>query len=32
VLPQVKGKAYITGMGTLIVNPDDPLKYGFSLR
>jgi proline racemase len=32
VLPQVKGKAYITGMGTLIINPDDPLKYGFSLR
>lgn len=32
VLPQVKGKAYITGMGTLIIDPDDPLKYGFSLR
>lgn len=32
VLPQVKGKAYITGMGTLIINPEDPLKYGFSLR
>jgi proline racemase len=32
VLPQVKGKAYITGMGTLIIYPDDPLKYGFSLR
>ena len=32
VLPQVKGKAYIIGMGTLIINQDDLLKYGFSLR
>ncbi|MFU8793811.1 MAG: proline racemase family protein [Dethiobacteria bacterium] len=32
VLPRVKGKAYLTGMGTLLINSADPLKYGFSLR
>jgi len=32
IIPQVKGKAYITGMGTLMINPEDPLKYGFTLR
>jgi len=32
VLPEVKGKAYLMGMGTLIIDPADPLKHGFSLR
>jgi proline racemase len=32
VLPQVRGRAFITGMGNLLINPADPLKYGFSLR
>ncbi len=32
VVPQVKGKAYLMGMGTLLVDPADPLKHGFSLR
>jgi proline racemase len=32
VLPQVKGKAFLMAMGNLLINPDDPLKYGFSLR
>ncbi len=32
IIPQVKGRAYITGMGTLLINPEDPLKYGFTLR
>lgn len=32
VIPQVKGKAYLMGMGTLLVDPADPLKHGFSLR
>jgi len=32
VLARVKGRAYITGMGNLLINSADPLKYGFSLR
>lgn len=32
VLPEVKGKAYLMGMGTLLIDPADPLKHGFSLR
>ncbi|MEW5784302.1 MAG: proline racemase family protein [Bacillota bacterium] len=32
VLPQVKGRAFITGIGNLLINSADPLKYGFSLR
>jgi len=32
VLPLVKGKAHLMGMGTLLVDSADPLKYGFSLR
>jgi proline racemase len=32
VLPEVKGKAYLMGMGTLILDPADSLKHGFSLR
>lgn len=32
VLPQVKGKAYLMGIGTLLIDPADPLKHGFSLR
>ncbi len=32
VIPEVEGEAYVTGAGTLLVDPDDPLKYGFTLR
>ena len=29
VIPQITGSAYITGMGTYVIDPTDPLKYGF---
>jgi proline racemase len=29
VVPQVTGSAYVTGIGTYIIDGDDPLKYGF---
>lgn len=32
VIPQVRGRAFITGMGNLFINSADPLKHGFSLR
>lgn len=32
VVPQVEGTAYITGMHTFIIDPDDPMKEGFILR
>ncbi|SIQ10241.1 proline racemase family protein [Maribacter ulvicola] len=32
VIPQVEGTAYITGMQTFIIDPDDPMKDGFILR
>ena len=32
VIPQVEGTAYITGTNTFIIDPTDPMKYGFILR
>jgi len=32
IIPEVEGRAYITGINTLCVDPDDPLKNGFILR
>lgn len=32
VIPQVEGTAYITGMHTFIIDPNDPMKKGFILR
>jgi proline racemase len=32
VIPQVEGTAYITGMNTFVIDPNDPMKYGFILR
>ncbi|MGA9532413.1 MAG: proline racemase family protein [Anaerolineales bacterium] len=32
VIPEVEGSAFITGMSTFLVDPDDPLKHGFLLR
>jgi Proline racemase len=32
VIPQVTGSAYITGIHEIILDPDDPFKYGFQLR
>lgn len=32
VVPQITGSAYITGIQEIIIDPDDPFKYGFRLR
>ncbi|MFV9549919.1 proline racemase family protein [Algibacter sp. PT7-4] len=32
VIPQVEGNAYITGIQTFVINPNDPMKDGFILR
>ncbi|MCY4172403.1 MAG: proline racemase family protein [Bacteroidetes bacterium] len=32
IIPEVKGRAFITGQHTFYIDPDDPLKYGFRLR
>ena len=32
VIPEVGGKAYITGRQTFFIDPDDSLKDGFILR
>lgn len=31
VIPEITGSAYITGFNQFIIDPDDPLKYGFTL-
>ncbi|RMG22605.1 MAG: proline racemase [Bacteroidetes bacterium] len=32
VIPEVEGRAYITGRHTFFIDPEDPLKHGFLLR
>jgi proline racemase/trans-L-3-hydroxyproline dehydratase len=32
VIPRITGSAYVTGMNDIIIDTEDPLKYGFSLR
>jgi proline racemase len=32
VIPEISGKAFITGMNHLVIDDEDPLKYGFTLR
>ncbi len=32
VIPEITGSAFITGFNHYVIDPDDPLKYGFSLR
>jgi len=32
IIPEVEGSAYITGKHEFILDPEDPLKYGFFLR
>ena len=32
VIPEVGGEAYITGMNSFIIDPEDPFKEGFILR
>ncbi len=31
VIPQITGTAYLTGEATYVIDPDDPLKYGFKV-
>lgn len=31
ILPEIKGRSFITGKGYLISNEEDPFKYGFTL-
>ena len=31
VIPQITGSAYLTGESTYVIDPDDPLKYGFKV-
>lgn len=32
IIPQIEGTAYITGMQTFVIDPNDPMKNGFILR
>jgi proline racemase len=32
IIPQIKGRAYITGFNHFIIDEEDPLKYGFILN
>lgn len=32
IIPEITGSAYITAINEFIIDPDDPLKYGFTLR
>ena len=32
IIPRITGSAYVTGMNEIIIDTQDPLKYGFSLR
>lgn len=29
IVPKITGSAFVTGAGTYMIDPDDPLKYGF---
>jgi len=31
IIPEITGSAYITGIQQFVIDPDDPLKYGFSI-
>ncbi|KUK14670.1 MAG: proline racemase [bacterium] len=31
VIPEITGKAFITGFNQIVINPEDPMKYGFLL-
>lgn len=32
VIPQIEGTAFITGINTFLIDPNDPMKHGFILR
>ena len=31
IIPEITGRAFITGMNTFIIDPHDPFKYGYSV-
>ena len=32
IIPELTGQAWIMGLNTLLINPEDPFKYGFRVR
>ena len=32
IIPEITGSAYITGFNTFVIDDDDPMKHGFSLK
>lgn len=32
VIPEITGSAYITGFNNFVIDPEDPVKYGFALK
>lgn len=30
IIPEITGSAYLTGIGTYLIDPDDPFRYGFT--
>ena len=32
VVPEVTGSAYVTGMHTFVIDPDDPIQEGFTFK
>ena len=32
IIPEITGSAYITGFNKLVIDDEDPVKYGFLLR
>lgn len=32
IIPEITGSAYVTGFSQFLVDPDDPVKYGFVLK
>ncbi|MPN52654.1 Proline racemase [bioreactor metagenome] len=31
IIPEITGGAYITGFNHFVIDPEDPLKYGFTV-
>jgi proline racemase len=31
IIPEIKGSAYVTGMHTYVIDPDDPFAHGFAI-
>lgn len=32
IIPEITGQAWISGFNTILIDPDDPFKYGFRLK